>query len=82
MVFTFFLYTHMRKPIKEFIFRGIDGMWRDCSSGVVLADVLAEYELLIDDRTQFARINDYERGLSIWYRANGGKITLTFWSIF
>lgn len=71
----------MRKPIKQMIFRDIDGMWRDCSYGAILADVLSEYNLLIDDRTQFARIYDYERGVCFWYRASAGNIKLTLWAL-
>lgn len=71
----------MANPIKELIFRDVDGMWRDCSNGAILADVLSEYNLLIDDRTQFARIYDYERGVCFWYRASAGKIKLTLWAL-
>lgn len=71
----------MTKPIKEMIFRVIDGMWRDCSDGKILARVLYEYDLVIDDRTQFARIYDYERKVCFWYRASAGKIKLTLWAL-
>lgn len=46
----------MKQPLKEFIFRPSPDLWVDAGTGRVLADVLAYYELLIDDRTQFARI--------------------------
>lgn len=67
----------MTKPVKEMIFRPIDGIWQDCSNGAVLADVLSEYELVIDNRAEFIRLKDYQRNLSIWYRASAGKITIT-----
>lgn len=67
----------MTKPVKEMIFRPIDGIWQDCSNGAVLADVLSEYELVIDDRAEFIRLKDYQRNLSIYYRASAGKITIT-----
>lgn len=63
------------------IFRQIYGIWRDCSNGAVLADVLEEYELKVDDRAEFIRFRDYERDISIWYRASAGKITMTFWTL-
>ena len=63
------------------IFRPIDGIWRDCSNGAVLADVLDEYELVIDDRAEFIRLRDYRRNVSIWYRAGSNKVTITIWSL-
>lgn len=71
----------MTKPIAEHIFRPIDGIWQDASTQRVLADVLAEYDIVVDDRCEFARIKDYARKISIWYRASAGKVTLTFWEI-
>lgn len=76
-----FFCTTMAKPSKEMIFRQIDGIWQDCSNGAVLADVLDEYELVIDDRAEFVRFKDYQRNVSIWYRASAGKITMTFWTL-
>lgn len=71
------------KFVSFFTFRLIGGMWRDLETGsLVLADVLADYELDIDYRTQFARIMDSERGLIYEYRAyTGGKITFNVWQI-
>ena len=69
----------MAKPLKEMIFRPIDGIWRDCSNGAVLADVLNEYDIIVDDRAEFIRLRDYDRNVSIWYRASAGKITITIW---
>lgn len=74
----------MTKPLFEFCFRQIGGTWRDVSypEQKILADVLREYEIIMDDRTQFARIYDYTRELCFWYRAfDEGKITLTIWRI-
>lgn len=70
----------MAKPLQESNFFLIDGAWRD-TYGNILADVLAKYGLLIDDRTQFARIYDYERMIIFYFRASAGKITLTIWRI-
>lgn len=75
--FFFYTYTNM-KPLQETNFFLIDGAWRD-TYGNILADVLAKYGLLIDDRTQFARIYDYERMIIFYFRASAGKITLTLW---
>ena len=72
----------MKKPIHSYQFRLIDGMWRDVKAdGGVLADVLAQYSLEIDYRTEFARIKDHELDLSFWYRAYGGKIELEIYKI-
>lgn len=68
----------MIKPLQEITFRPVDGVWMD-AEGHVLADVLALYEIVVDDRCQFARLYDYERVLVIYYRASAGKITLTIW---
>lgn len=78
-VFFFYTYTNM-KPLQENNFFLIEGAWRD-TYGNILADVLAKYGLLIDDRTQFARIYDYERMIIFYFRASAGKITLTLWRI-
>lgn len=73
----------MAKPIREFRFRLVQGMWRDVLGldGEILADVLEKYELQVCDKCEFARFKDYERGYSIWYRVNGGSITLTIWQL-
>lgn len=47
------LVSNMTKPLRELVFRQMGGMWRECSSGALLADVLNEYELVIDDRAEF-----------------------------
>ena len=71
----------MKQPLKEFVFRPSPDLWVDAGTGRVLADVLAYYELLIDDRTQFARIYDYDAQLRFYYRATAGKVTLTIWEM-
>lgn len=71
----------MTKPLKEMIFRPIDGIWRDCSTGAVLADVLNEYDIVIDDRAEFMRLRDYDRNVSIWVRLGSNKVTITIWEI-
>lgn len=71
----------MTKPICEMIFREIGGTWTDASTGRVLADVLAEYEIIVDDRTEFARIRDYVRNILIFFRASAGKVTITIWEM-
>ena len=63
------------------IFRPIDGIWRDCSTGAVLADVLIEYELNVDDRAEFVRLRDYVRNVTIYYRATAGKISIVVWKL-
>lgn len=73
----------MNNHVQSYQFRFIDGMWRDVlGSDRVLADVLADYDLDIDYRTQFARLYDYERGLRIEFRAySGAKIRVDIFRI-
>lgn len=71
----------MTKPLREMIFREIDGIWRDCSTGAVLADVLSAWDMVVDDRAEFMRLRDYNRNVSIWYRASAGKVKITIWSL-
>lgn len=70
----------MVKPLQELVFHHIMGMWQT-PTGNILADVLAEYEIIVDDRTQFARLYDYARGIVFYYRASAGKVTLTLWRL-
>lgn len=70
----------MVKPLQEVSFFPIGGMWQS-AEGLVLADFLALYDIIIDDRTQFARLYDYERKLSIWYRAGAGRVRITIWRL-
>lgn len=71
--------------LKQFDFRPIgnpDAVWTDTRSGKTLAAVLTEYNIIVDDRTQFARLYDYDAGYSIWYRAyDSMRITLTIYPI-
>lgn len=71
----------MTKPISKMIFREIGGTWQDASTGRVLADVLSEYGIIVDDRCQFARLYDYSLDICIYYRASAGKVTIDIWSI-
>lgn len=74
----------MTKPLEHYTFRPIDGIWVDVlgKEPLILADVLMSYDMLIDDRTQFARMYDYERGIIIWYRAYGAlKIEITIFKM-
>lgn len=72
----------MTKPIREYRFREINGIWRDVrGDSEILADVLAQYSIIVDDRCQFARIYDYERHICFYYRVDGGLITLILWKI-
>lgn len=72
----------MIKPIKEMVFQNVGGIWRNVAGdSAILADVLNALGLIIDDKCEFARFKDFENNLSIWYRANGGRITITLWKI-
>lgn len=63
------------EPRREYRFRLVDGIWRDVTgTGRVLADVLADYDLDIDYRVEYARIKDFERGLYYIFRVFGGHI--------
>lgn len=48
----------MVKPLKDYDFRLIGGVFRDIKyqEQELLTDVLTEYEIIVDDRTQFARL--------------------------
>lgn len=73
----------MVKPIHDYQFRLVQGVWRDVlgNNGDILANVLEDYDIVVDDKAEFIRFKDYERGYSIYYRAFGGKITLTIWKL-
>lgn len=68
--------------LKEYyVFRPTDGQWQS-AEGVVLADFLSQRGIVMDDRTQFARLYDYETYECIWYRAYGAlKITIAIYNI-
>lgn len=70
----------MIKPLQEVSFFLIEGIWQDVE-GHILADFLASYDIIVDDRTQFARLYDYERMILIYYRASAGKVVITIWRI-
>lgn len=70
----------MAKPLQEVSFFPMDDVWQD-AEGHVLADFLASYDIIVDDRTEFARLKDYQRRLSIWYRAGAGKVRITIWRL-
>lgn len=71
----------MTKPIVEHIFRPIDGIWTNISNGGTLADYLQERYIIVDDRTQFARIYDYAANVCYYYRASAGKVSIVEWRI-
>lgn len=78
----FFLYIVMKKPLKEYIFRPINGKWVEVKENAgLLCDFLAERSLLVDDRTQFARIYDHDEGILYYYRAGAGKVEITLWRL-
>lgn len=72
----------MKKPLHSYRFRQINGIWQDTTENAgTLAGFLAARNLLIDDRTRFARIHDYDEGMCYWYRVDGGQITIDVWKI-
>lgn len=72
----------MAKPLRDLIFRPIEGQWTDVKGNAgLLADYLSVRSLLVDDRTQFARIYDYEAGVLYYYRAGAGKVQITEWPL-
>ena len=70
----------MVKPLQEVIFRPVDGLWIS-AEGNVLADFLAAYGYIIDDRCEFARFRDYERMFYVFYRAEARKVKITIWRL-
>lgn len=71
----------MVKPKLNLVFRLVDGLWQS-AEGMILAEFLAERGIVMDDRTQFARLYDYDVNECIYYRAYGSqKITITIWDI-
>lgn len=72
----------MTKPLHYLVFRPINGIWTDTRENAgTLADFLADHSLIIDDRTQFARIYDYDEGVCYHYRASAGKVSIELWKI-
>ena len=77
-----FFFVAMKKPLHSFRFRQVNGTWQDTTENAgTLADFLAARNILIDDRTQFARIYDYQEGVCYWYRVDGGLITIDVWKL-
>lgn len=71
----------MSKLKKLFVFRPVDGRYLD-ADGNIMADVLADYGLTIDGRTQFARLYDYDAMELYEFRAYSAyKISLTIYPI-
>lgn len=67
----------------QYIFKLVQGIWRNITGdSEILADFLERLELNIDDKTQYARIIDYENNLYyIFHRVNWEKITIEVWKI-
>lgn len=67
----------MENPKEYYVFRPIDGLWQS-AEGIVLADYLARRGMVVDDRTHFLRLYDYDTNECILYRAYGSqKVTIT-----
>lgn len=73
----------MVKPLKDYDFRLVGGVFRDIKyqEQELLTDVLTKYEIIVDDRTQFARLYDYVRDIVIYYRSHGNVVTITIWKM-
>lgn len=72
----------MSKPLHLYQFRQIEGVWQDTRENAgILADFLAARNLLIDDRTQFARIYDYDAGWCVFIRAQAGLVEVEEWKL-
>lgn len=73
----------MVKPLKDYDFRLIGGVFRDIKNQEqeLLTDVLTKYEIIVDDRTQFARLYDYVREIVIYYRSHGNVVTIIIWKM-
>lgn len=70
----------MVKPLQDIAFFKMGDCWQDVE-GHILADFLSLYDIVVDDRCQFARLYDYERMICIYYRAFAGKVQITIWRI-
>lgn len=73
----------IKEPLKQYIFRYVDGMWRDVRDyNYLLSDFFTEYDVNFDERIEFARFYDYDRNICIWYRAyNQAKVTVDIWPV-
>ena len=79
-----FFFCPMVKPLSEKTFRPIEGVWRDVSGEYAgtLSDYLRELQIVVDDDCEFARIKQYDRHRSIWYRAyNYAHVTITIFAL-
>ena len=72
---------------KEMQFREVAGVWQRVDSQEpkppILADVLNELQIIVDDNAQFLRVIRYEDGKekTIEYRHYGGEIRINTWEI-
>lgn len=73
----------MVQPLKTYVFRPVNDAWVDVKGdGELLADVLRCYDLVIDDKCEFARFKDLEHNLEIWYRVRGALcISIDVWEL-
>lgn len=73
----------MVQPLKTYVFRPVDNAWVDVKGdGELLADVLDYYDLVIDDKCEFARFRDFERNIEIWYRMRAALcISIDVWAL-
>ena len=72
----------MSTLLHSYQFRQINGIWQEVRENAgILADFLAVNNLQIDDRTEHARIRDYDEGVYYWYRVWGGVISIEVWQI-
>lgn len=72
----------MQSKPKKYIFRPVGEVWQNVTgdSGT-LADFLTELGILIDDKTEFARIRNYEANKYIIYRACAMKVIIEIWDM-
>lgn len=73
----------MVQPLKTYVFRPINDVWVDVKGdGELLADILLRYDLVIDDKCEFARFKVLEYNLEIWYRVRGAMcISIDVWEL-
>lgn len=71
------------EPLLDLTFRNLGGAWCEIHDlNLLLSDVLSKYDILFDERTQFARLYDYDRNVVFWIRAyTMAKVTITLWPI-
>lgn len=72
----------MNKPIKKIIFQPMQGIWQDdASDSGTLAETLQRLGIIIDDRTQFARLYDYEKGIQINVHIGARNTYIEIWQL-